>query len=195
MDNLTMPTHHCERYDLRKTIELLTDRFAAIQDIYVFGSRRYVTGSPRSDVDLLIRATENIKAGDLRDFSLEHGPALDLFLAHGGAATSCANESHVSATSFDELVAKLDAVHLWARAEGFKEARGFQWSEPARVGNLFSANTLKLLFYTESRQNMYTLADCPFLSSATSRYSQSPGPLLDGASVFKSTAARGGAQS
>jgi hypothetical protein len=30
-----MPTHHCEQYDLRKMIELLADRFAAIQDIYV----------------------------------------------------------------------------------------------------------------------------------------------------------------
>jgi hypothetical protein len=99
-----------------------------------FGSRRYVTGSPRSDVDLLIRWSAPIRPAELREFSLEKGPALDIFWSDAGMAMSCANESRVVAASFDELLTKLDAVHLWNRVDGFKDTIGFEWAFDIPLG-------------------------------------------------------------
>ncbi len=134
MERPNMPSRQLEKYDLRNLIALLADRFAALADVYVFGSRRYVTGSPRSDIDLLVRTNGHIRPSDLRDFALAEGPALDLFLSQGGTATSCANESHVAAGSFDELVLKLDAIHLLGRDSWVPSCRGFQWSFQVPLG-------------------------------------------------------------
>jgi hypothetical protein len=92
--------------------------------LYLFGSRRYRTGSPRSDVDILVelREASHIRPQELSVFSTEHCRALDLFVADGGKAVSCANESHVRADSFEELVTRLEAVCFWNREKGLLAA-------------------------------------------------------------------------
>ena len=48
-------------------------------------------------------------------------PALDLFLCTGNRAVSVQNDSFVLAQSFEELIYKLGAVKVWARAKGFSD--------------------------------------------------------------------------
>jgi hypothetical protein len=63
---------------------------------------------------------KNVKGSDLLEFALEHCKAIDFFLAAGETARSCANDSFVSASTFDDLVSRLDAVLLWTRTRGFE---------------------------------------------------------------------------
>jgi predicted nucleotidyltransferase len=44
-----------ELYDLRELKRALTEALPQIEGLYLFGSRRYRTDSPRSDVDILVR--------------------------------------------------------------------------------------------------------------------------------------------
>jgi predicted nucleotidyltransferase len=113
-------------YNLRSLLEELVERESGITELYVFGSRAYGTGSLRSDCDVLVRADPrmNVKASRLRDFAIERCPALDLFLCIDARAVSAANDSFVYASTFEDLVDKLDAIKLWVRDGGF-EAFGF----------------------------------------------------------------------
>jgi predicted nucleotidyltransferase len=72
-----------ELYDLRKLTRALTEAFPQIEALYLFGSRRYRTGSPRSDVDIVVRLEEDshIRPQELRAFSSDYCRALDLFVA------------------------------------------------------------------------------------------------------------------
>jgi hypothetical protein len=102
-------------------MEELIRRQPILEKISIFGSRAYGTGSTRSDCDLLIEfdQAQNLKTSDLRDFTLEKCPALDFFVAIGGRATSCSNDSYVYAGSVEELKTRLDAKLIWSRADGF----------------------------------------------------------------------------
>jgi predicted nucleotidyltransferase len=75
-----------ETYHPRELTGSLTKAFPEIEAPYLFGSRRYRTGSLRSDVDILVELREalHIRAQKLRTFSTEHCRALDLFVADGG---------------------------------------------------------------------------------------------------------------
>lgn len=108
-------------YNLNVLLQQLVAEQAGVEEIYLFGSRAYGTGSMRSDCDLLVRPKigKNVKSSDLRDFSITYCAALDFFLAEGGTARSCANDSYVYAESFEKLASRLDAVKLWSRTEGF----------------------------------------------------------------------------
>lgn len=110
-----------KRYNLKELIAALVSAQPGIEEIYLFGSRAYNTGSLRSDCDLLVRIVpaKVTRASDLRDFSLAHCPALDFFLCADSRATSCSNDSFVYAGTFEELILKLDAVALWTRSGGF----------------------------------------------------------------------------
>ena len=79
-----------EAYDLRKLTGELTKAFPEIAALYLFGSRRYRTGSLRSDVDILVelRDASHVRPQELRAFSTEHCRALDLFVAEGGSVAS-----------------------------------------------------------------------------------------------------------
>jgi hypothetical protein len=62
--------------------------FPEITALYLFGSRRYRTKSPRSDIDMFVELESgaHIRPADLRTFSAASCPALDMFLAEGGEA-------------------------------------------------------------------------------------------------------------
>ncbi len=105
-------------FDLEASIKILAGKFAEIDSVYIFGSRRYETGSTRSDIDILLTITGRIQPAKLRDFTLENSTTLDLFLLENGKATSVANESYISADSNDELLKKVDAVLLYDKHNG-----------------------------------------------------------------------------
>lgn len=105
-------------FDLEAIIKILAGKFAEIESIYLFGSRGYETGSTRSDIDILLTTTTRIQPAKLRDFTLEHSTALDLFILDDGKAVSVANESFLQAKDNDELIKRVDAVLLYDRHNG-----------------------------------------------------------------------------
>lgn len=105
-------------FDLEAIIKILAGQFVEIESVYIFGSRRYETGSTRSDIDILLTTTGRIQPAKLRDFTLQHSTALDLFLLENGKATSVANESYITADTDDELIQKIDAVLLYDKHNG-----------------------------------------------------------------------------
>jgi len=111
------------KFDLKLLLEKVVSNQPKIEEIYLFGSRAYRTGSLRSDCDLLVKTSPggNVRSSDLRDFAMQNCPALDFFIAADGRATSCMNDSYVRSASFEELVAKLDAIKLWTKSGGFTE--------------------------------------------------------------------------
>lgn len=110
-------------HNLKEHLDELTKKEPAITEIYIFGSRAYGTGSPRSDCDLIIRAdpNQNIKASNLLQFASQNCRALDFFLCTESRAVSVSNDSFVHSANFSDLVARLDAVILWRRSEGFSD--------------------------------------------------------------------------
>jgi hypothetical protein len=116
-------------YKLKDLAIWLGRAFPEITALYLFGSRRYRTRSPRSDIDILVELDPgaHIRPAELRAFSSASCPALDLFTADGGKAVSCENESYVSAASFSELVKKLEAVCFWKRTEGVLDDADIDW--------------------------------------------------------------------
>lgn len=120
-------------YSLRSLTEEPAARFQSITELYLFGSRKWRTGSPRSDLDILVCHSKHIRPSDLRYFALSNCPALDLFLVDGSKATSAANESCVEAGTFEELIARLGAIHFWSRGKGFLNA-DIDWDFPVASG-------------------------------------------------------------
>lgn len=112
-----------KKYNLKELLAKVVGGQPGIEEIYLFGSRAYSTGSLRSDCDLLVRINpaQNTKASEMREFSMMKCPALDFFLCDAGRAVSCSNDSFVRAVDFVELAGKLDAVLLWTRGTGFTD--------------------------------------------------------------------------
>jgi hypothetical protein len=100
--------------NLGELARALVDEFPSITSLWLFGSRRYGTRSVRSDIDVLVCATDHLRPGDLRQAIRRHCSALDLFIVEGSKAVSCMNESFVQAATFDELRQRLDAVCIWS---------------------------------------------------------------------------------
>lgn len=132
MENPVRETERIQetKYKLKDLAIWLGSTFPGIKALYLFGSRRYRTGSPRSDIDVLVELDTgvHIRPAELRAFSSGNCPALDLFLADGGKAVSCDNESFVRAATFPELVAKLEAICFWKQSEGVLDSADIDWT-------------------------------------------------------------------
>jgi len=112
-----------DAYDLEAAIKTLVSTFSDIHQVYLFGSRRFNTGSPRSDIDLLLVTKGRMKPKHLREFMIKHRQStLDLFLVEEGRATSVANESYIERNSLEALVSALSAVELFDRDRGTSPA-------------------------------------------------------------------------
>lgn len=84
--------------------------------IYLFGSRRYKTGSIRSDIDLLFVSSRPLRAEEAqRIFDAE--PYLDVFEVVGGEARSLINESRIRSESEALLLEKLDTIALFEEGD------------------------------------------------------------------------------
>jgi predicted nucleotidyltransferase len=112
-----------KKYNLKQLLAAVVDGQPGVDEVYLFGSRAYNTGSHRSDCDLLVRIdpAKSTKMSSLREFSMMNCPALDFFVCGSSRAVSCSNDSFVYAATFEALVSKLDAVLLWTRKLGFTD--------------------------------------------------------------------------
>ena len=109
-------------YDLHNLVTQLRDSFPSVVGLLLFGSRRHRTRSLRSDLDILVQTTNHIRPVELRAFTENNCPVLDLFLVDGAKAVSVMNESFVQGTDFSDLTNRLQAIPFWSRAQGFLDA-------------------------------------------------------------------------
>lgn len=116
--------------------EYLLDSFCAeisslfsVEAVYIFGSRRFKTGSLRSDIDIFLETEVDLKPSKLRDFIDAKCKALDLFVLNRGVATSAVNESYVRGESNEDVIRQCQGVKLWSAKEGLIEERAEYWSQ------------------------------------------------------------------
>ncbi len=169
-------------FDLEAIIKILAGKFQDIESIYLFGSRRFETGSSRSDIDILLTTTNRIKPSSLRDFTLEHSTALDLFILENGRATSVANESFIEAENNDELVKSVNAVLLYDKTTGTstelkrrkqvevdKRINHALTSLPNGTAEYFEISALKK-YFKRAKENGLTAK--PYIGSSTEEASE-----------------------
>ena len=113
------------QFDLGRVLKNAPERFE-LTAIHIFGSRRFRSGSLRSDIDLFFETDAFIKPRDIREFIDDMSPALDIFLLQDGRATSATNESHIAYSSNADVLTETRAVCLWSRTGGqTREASDF----------------------------------------------------------------------
>ena len=133
--------------------------FPTIKSLYLFGSRRFRTGSTRSDIDTLVEVNGNLKPSALRDWAIEHYPALDPFIVTGSEARSCINDSYLKANSFSDLVTDLKAIKIWTRENG-RVSADVDWEQEVAVGVRFEPTVLPNIHVVEhARRQLFEEAD------------------------------------
>ncbi len=100
--------------DLEGLCAQLAETVPRLSEVWLFGSRRHATRSRRSDIDVLLRTEDDrlIQYATLARIR-EAEPYLDCFSVSLGVATSIANESQITAPTWDELRGELDAIQIW----------------------------------------------------------------------------------
>lgn len=102
------------RINLRELVYKISE-IDKIEEIYIFGSRGYETGSLRSDIDILVYAPSGLRRDEVMPI-MEEEEALDIFkTTNKTEAESFANDSWLKR---DNIVADLDAKLLWSRTNG-----------------------------------------------------------------------------
>jgi len=108
------PRERTRNISLISVIENIIKSEPNAEEIFLFGSRAYKTGSIRSDIDLLVVTKDAINQElwvDIREIE----PYIDLFQLIGTNALSLANQSQISSDSKANLIKKIDAVKIWDR--------------------------------------------------------------------------------
>lgn len=101
--------------NLKEEIKRISE-IESIEEIYIFGSRAYKTGSLRSDIDLLVYAPSGIRQDQILPI-INQEKALDIFeTTNKFEARSFANDSRLRRT---KLIENLDAILLWTKESGF----------------------------------------------------------------------------
>jgi predicted nucleotidyltransferase len=132
-----------EFIDLGDVADSLSERFRNIKGLYIFGSRAFGTGSPRSDIDILVEYDGHLRPADMRDFISIECKALDLFLVEGGKAISTQNESYVESNNLPDLVSKLNAKKFWDGESGRLQV-DIPWKQRVRTDIEFTPSSLPM---------------------------------------------------
>src|SRR5437762_5705144 len=103
-------------FDLFSFIESIASAIW-LEEIYIFGSRRYLTNtSYASDIDLLLVPNKIVSTAEVRGHIEE--PYIDAFILAGGIAISVGNDTRIEVNP-DNICASLNAVLLWSRSRGW----------------------------------------------------------------------------
>lgn len=140
--------------NLASVAQDLFQQFQQIEALYLFGSRRFRTGSTRSDIDLLVEVNGNLKPSDLRDHAIENFPAIDPFIVQDATARSCINDSYLAADTKAQLVTELKAVKFWTRSAGQIADADLDWEQKLADGATFSPTVLPNLHVAEHERRM-----------------------------------------
>lgn len=113
--------HESNVWNLKDILRAIVTRCPNIEEVYLFGSRAYKTGSRRSDIDILFYAPTPIPASALLPWVHTEYPPLDIFLTTDKLTIhSIINGSARHDAS--SIIKKLDAALLWDKANGFSTA-------------------------------------------------------------------------
>jgi len=105
--------------DLHERVERLAELAPGIRSVALFGSRRFKSGSPRSDVDLLVEFDGEVPPDrELADIVRRVSVYFDIFVVEGSVARSAINGSRIAAGDDADLRSMLDAVEVWVRSRG-----------------------------------------------------------------------------
>lgn len=136
------------RINLRELVYKISE-IDKIEEIYIFGSRGYETGSLRSDIDILVYAPSGLRRDEVMPI-MEEEEALDIFkTTNKTEAESFANDSWLKR---DDIVADLDAKLLWSRTNG----------ESALLGRYKEIMVLRDIDFKMSYMPMYSDAEMKF---------------------------------
>ena len=112
-----------QRLDLKNVVNRLIEVHSSITELYLFGSRAYVTNSLRSDIDILAVSSEELNKGEINDWLPIEFPMVDLFITDTELtrADSASNGSVIKRKpeKANSLIAQLDAITLWTKKDGF----------------------------------------------------------------------------
>lgn len=109
-------------WNLQEIINEIVNNHNEIEEIYLFGSRGYKTGSMRSDIDLLAITSKPITLAEINEWLPFMFPPVDLFVSYDNTtAISSANGSYISKRGDISLVEQLDGICLWKKDEDFNK--------------------------------------------------------------------------
>ncbi len=104
--------------NLNSVIERILHSEPEVEEIFLFGSRAYKTGSIRSDIDILVVTKGNINQ-NLWCYIRKFEPYVDLFQLIGPNALSLGNGSQINSDTKENLIKKIDAKKVWDRNNGW----------------------------------------------------------------------------
>lgn len=118
----------CRKWDLKVVVEEIVSHHKEIEEIYLFGSRAYNTGSLRSDIDLLAFAEGRpMPQAAINAWLHDAFPPVDLFWTYDKhIATSAVNGSFIrfrtdNQAGYKDIVEQIEAIPLWDSQKGFAE--------------------------------------------------------------------------
>jgi nucleoside phosphorylase/predicted nucleotidyltransferase len=109
--------------DLHDAVRRLAADLERVASVYLFGSRRYRTGSPRSDVDLLLEFSGEAPSDHSIARAARHiSVYIDAFVVTGNVARSAINGSRIRADGDQPLAELLDGVEIFNAESGIIDA-------------------------------------------------------------------------
>jgi nucleoside phosphorylase len=105
-----------KRVSLPYVVAEIQHVFPGLQEVYIFGSRRFRTGSVRSDIDLLLVFEGSVALPVLGTAAYQIEPYVDVFISRGQSAVSAINGSIVT-SSTSNLIQDLAAEQIWRAGE------------------------------------------------------------------------------
>lgn len=123
-----MSSAACREWDLRTIVNEIVEHHEEIEEIYLFGSRAYNTGSLRSDIDLLAFSDgKPMPQAVINAWLHDAFPPVDLFWTYDKQiAISAANGSSIryrgdNQAGCKNVVEQVEAIRLWDSQSGFSE--------------------------------------------------------------------------
>lgn len=150
MDNI-------KTWNLQEIINEIVNKHNEIEEIYLFGSRGYKTGSMRSDIDLLAITETPIPLSEINDWLPFEFPSVDLFISCDKTmAISAANGSYIKKRAELSLIEQLDGVALWKKEKGFNEEFK-EWEQKSLARINFEMSILPYYSINDSIQSIEKL--------------------------------------
>lgn len=144
-------------WNLQEIINEIVNKHTEIEEIYLFGSRGYKTGSLRSDIDLLAITPEPIPLSEINEWLPFVFPSVDLFISFDEiTATSAANGSYIKKRDEVSLVEQLDGVALWKKEKGFNKDFT-EWEQKALANVKYEMSILPASATINSKQSIEEL--------------------------------------
>jgi nucleoside phosphorylase len=120
-----VPMSDTRPFDLFTFVQQMTTAAEWIEEISIFGSRRYSSNaSYGSDIDLLIVPNRSVATDVLRKACED--PYVDPFLVDGELAISAVNETRIRLGGQDKTGSSVDAVQIWTRAKGWRSGNDYR---------------------------------------------------------------------